>query len=223
VKAGNSVPQLMATELPILRCPTDPASNRVRDDQAEWNLPTGGAAIPVAVTSYKGVADDTWLGQTYQSKVNNDGTTYPSGIYTEPAPAYMPAATRDCHNNLRCRGIFFRQSFQRPVKIASITDGTSKTLMIGESLPDFDNHSAAFYANGDWCSCNLQLNNLVNLDPTSLNLSFWWEQQSFRSLHPGGAQFCLSDGSVRFISDSIDNQTYRVSCTRNGAEPGSLE
>jgi prepilin-type N-terminal cleavage/methylation domain-containing protein len=223
VKNGNSVPLLMQTELPILRCPTDPSNTRIREDQAEWDIATGGAAIPVAVTNYKGVADDTFLGQTFGGTVSNDASTYPSGIYTDPPPVYDSGSTRDCHNNLRCRGIFFRQSFQRPVKIASVTDGTSKTLMIGESLPDYDNHSVAFYGNGDWCSCNLPLNNLLNVDPATLNLRFWWDQQSFRSLHPGGAQFGLADGSVRFVSDSIDNQTYRTACTRNGGEPGALD
>ena len=222
VKDGNSVPLLMQTQLQILRCPSDPSDNRIRDNQSEWDIIHGGGAVPVAVTNYKGVLDDTFLGQTFGGTISNDAYTYRSGDYTEPAPSYDAGATRDCHNNLRCRGIFFRQSFQRPVKISSVTDGTSHTLMIGESLPDYDNHSAAFYANGDWCSCNLPLNNLLNVDPSTLNLEFWWDQQSFRSVHPGGAQFCLVDGSVRFVSDSIDNQTYRVACTRNGGEPGSL-
>lgn len=223
VKNGNSVPLLMQTQLEILRCPSDPAVDRVRDNQSEWDIIHGGGAVPVAVTSYKGVLDDTFLGQTFGGTVSNDASVYPSGTYSEPPPSYDSGATRDCHNNLRCRGIFFRQSFQRPVKIASVTDGTSHTLMIGESLPDYDKHSAAFYANGDWCSCNLPLNNLLNVDPATLNLEFWWDQQSFRSMHPGGAQFALADGSVRFVSDGIDNQTYRVACTRNGEEPGSLD
>ena len=40
---------------------------------------------------------------------------------------------------------FFRQSFQKPVKISTVTDGTSKTLMIGEDIPAFNRHSAAFF------------------------------------------------------------------------------
>ena len=95
--------------------------------------------------------------------------------------------------------------------------------MIGEDLPDYNNHSTAFYGNGDWCSCNLPLNNLLSVDPSTLNLGFWWDQQGFRSRHPGGAQFCLADGSVRFVAESVDNQTYRVYCTRNGNEPLSLD
>jgi prepilin-type N-terminal cleavage/methylation domain-containing protein/prepilin-type processing-associated H-X9-DG protein len=211
------VPTLMQTELAILRCPTDPSEKRVRDDQDEWY------GVLVAISNYKGVLDDTFLGQTFGGSISNDNSTYPSGIYSEPPPTSLTGQPRDCHNNLRCRGIFFRQSFQRPVKIASITDGTSHTLMIGEGLADYDAHSVAYYSNSNWCSCNLPLNNLLNVDPSTLNLKFWWDQQSFRSMHPGGAQFCLADGSVRFVSDSIDNQTFRVACTRNVGEPGSLE
>ena len=103
---------------------------------------------------------------------NGPGIQYISGPYTEPPPSYYPNGPHDCHNNLRCRGIFFRQSFQRPVKISSVTDGTSHTFMIGENLPDYDNHSTAYYGNGDWCSCNIPLNNLLTSDPATLNLEF---------------------------------------------------
>jgi prepilin-type N-terminal cleavage/methylation domain-containing protein/prepilin-type processing-associated H-X9-DG protein len=212
---GISCPQLLQTQLQILSCPSDSSSEKLRSDQ-----PPEEVNALVAVTNYKGVMDDTYLGQTFGANVyHNDASKYPSGIYDEPPPPY--AGQRDCHNNLRCHGIFFRQSHQRPVKISSVIDGTSKTFMIGEDLPDYNNHSAAFYANGDWCSCNIPLNNLINEQPETLNLNFWWEQQSFRSRHPGGAQFCLVDGSVRFISESISNDTYRTACTRDGNETTS--
>jgi prepilin-type processing-associated H-X9-DG protein len=174
------------------------------------------------------VLDDTFLGELFPGNgkgFGNDepGVTYRSGPYTEPPPSGLNAGQHDCHNNLRCRGIYFRQSFQRPVKISSVTDGTSHTFMIGENLPDYDNHSTAFYGNGDWCSCNIPLNNLLTINPESLNLNFWAEQQGFRSRHPGGVQFCMVDGSVRFVAESVDNQTYRVACSRNGGEGLSLD
>jgi prepilin-type processing-associated H-X9-DG protein len=214
----------MQTKLPILQCPSDPTDKRLRDDQSEWQ------GTMVAVTDYKGVLDDSWVGQpplaTATNAEGNVGTTYPSGIYKEKAST-VPVTTgeNDCHNNVRCRGIFFRQSFQRPVKIGSVTDGTSHTFMIGEDLPDYNAHSVAFYGNGDWCSCNLPLNNLINQPPPNPQdyITNYWEQQNFRSRHPGGAQFCLVDGSVRFVAENIDNQTYRVACSRNGSEPLSLD
>jgi prepilin-type N-terminal cleavage/methylation domain-containing protein/prepilin-type processing-associated H-X9-DG protein len=222
-KNGVSCQALMQTQLTVLQCPSDNSEKRVRDDQSEWNSPP----TLVSVTNYKGVLDDTMLGQGFSGDaVGNDGTPYPSGDrYKEspPSGSYYQNSPRDCHNNQRCRGIFFRQSFQRPVKISSITDGTSHTLMIGEALPEYDNHSTAFYGNGDWCSCNLPLNSLLNETPESLDFRFWWLQQGFRSRHPGGAQFCLADGSVRYIAEGVDHQSFRVACTRNGDEPLNLD
>jgi prepilin-type processing-associated H-X9-DG protein len=230
-KNGISCQALMQTQLKVLQCPSDTTELRVRDDQSEWNAPK----TMVFVTNYKGVLDDTYLGEGFPQNTDparnngkgfsNDGpgVTYISGVYKEPPPDYYPQGPHDCHNNLRCRGIFFRQSYQRPVKISSVTDGTSHTLMIGETLPDYDNHSTAYYGNGDWCSCNIPLNYLVNEDPAMLKPIYWADQQGFRSRHPGGVHFCLVDGSVRFITDTIDNQTYRVACTRNAGEPLSLD
>ena len=42
--------------------------------------------------------------------------------------------------------------------------------------------------------------------------------RSFNSLHPGGAQFALGDGSIQFVSDTIDSQTYRDRSTIAGGE-----
>jgi hypothetical protein len=39
-----------------------------------------------------------------------------------------------------------------------------------------------------------------------------------RSYHAGGIQLVLGDGSVRFISDNINNPTWRALGTRNGGE-----
>ena len=177
----------------------------------------------MAVTNYKGVLDDTFLGQTFGGTISNDASIYPSGIYEEPPPSYDPGATHDCHNNLRCRGIFFRQSFQRPVKIASVTDGTSKTFMIGEDLPDYNNHSAAFY-------CQRRLVQLQHpaqqFDERSsrrktLDLEFWWDSRASAADIRAAAQFCLVDGSVRFVSEIDQQRTYRTACTRNGGETTS--
>ena len=43
-------------------------------------------------------------------------------------------------------------------------------------------------------------------------------QYGFRSLHPGGANFAMADGSVKFIKNSISVNTYRGLGTRAGGE-----
>lgn len=40
----------------------------------------------------------------------------------------------------------------------------------------------------------------------------------FRSRHPGGANFLMLDGAVRFISEAIDLKTYHALATINGGE-----
>ena len=39
-----------------------------------------------------------------------------------------------------------------------------------------------------------------------------------RSYHPGGVNICLTDGSIRFLSETIDLVTYRALSTREGGE-----
>ena len=61
--------------------------------------------------------------------------------------------------------------------------------------------------------------------PVSIDNSHDSDQQNsldrvrcFNSLHPGGAQFALGDGSVQFISETIDAKTYRNRSTIAGGE-----
>jgi prepilin-type N-terminal cleavage/methylation domain-containing protein/prepilin-type processing-associated H-X9-DG protein len=214
IKNGISVPELMKTQLSVLQCPSDGNVKQLRTDQWQW------VNCQVAVTSYKGVLDDAYvneLGQgTYSNQVPGQ-EQYWSGNYPDPPPPTVGTTQRDCSRDARCRGFFFRQSFQKPVTLAKVTDGTSKTVMIGEDIPDYNYHSAAFYSNGSWCSCNTPLNYGLGQDP-SVIATAWFDAQGFRSSHPGGVHFCFADGSVRFIAENVDNIAYRISCTRNGGE-----
>lgn len=137
----------MREQLPILQCPSDPQVKENSYGQFQW------LGCEVSLTSYKGVIGDTWLGRRDGGLFSNDESQFPSGIYNSNDPE-----PRDCHRDTRCRGIFYRHTFQRPVKISQVTDGTSNTFMIGEDVPLYNRHSAAFYSNGDWCSCNIPLN-----------------------------------------------------------------
>jgi prepilin-type N-terminal cleavage/methylation domain-containing protein/prepilin-type processing-associated H-X9-DG protein len=215
IKNGISVPELMKTQLSVLQCPSDESVKELNRFQYQF----GGC--DVALTSYKGVIDDTWAngpqpfgGGTFDNPTPDE---FKSGNYRDKAPGGW-TSDRDCSRDTRCRGFFFRQSFQKPVKISTVIDGTSKTFMIGEDIPAYNHHSVAFFSNGSWCSCNAPLNYALGLDPEKFWSSAWYDAQGFRSRHPGGVQFSLADGSVRFVSESTDNVVYRTSCTRNGNE-----
>jgi len=58
---------------------------------------------------------------------------------------------------------------------------------------------------------------LINAIPTQGNPR-WDESIGFRSFHPGGANFSLGDGSVRFVSENVDGQAYRAMASRMGGE-----
>ncbi len=170
-------------------------------DETVWELSTSEyqlTGIEVAVTSYKGVIGDTQMGSG-------------SSIHTGSLP--------DCHNTIGCNGIFFRNTYQDLIRLARITDGTSTTFMVGEDVHEHNHHGAAYYANGDYASCHAPLNYFP--DPPTPN--FWPNVMSFRSRHVGGANFCLADGSVRFVNETIDHLNYRHLCTRNGNELVELE
>ena len=46
---------------------------------------------------------------------------------------------------------------------------------------------------------------------------------SFRSLHSGGANFAMADGSVRFVRDSIPLNNYRAAASVDGRETLPLD
>jgi prepilin-type N-terminal cleavage/methylation domain-containing protein/prepilin-type processing-associated H-X9-DG protein len=209
IKNGISVPELMKTQLEVLQCPSDETVKLLNSRHFNWQ------GCELARTSYTGVLGDTWLEE--EPLLSNENGQWPSGTLDKPDP--VNTGNRDCHRGTRCTGIFFRNTWREPIRMAKITDGTSKTFMIGEDVPGYNRHSAAFYSNGDWCSCNVPLNFLMNLTVEEVEQdNNWGPQQGFRSRHPGGVHFCAADGSVRFVSDSSDSTTFRAACTRNGNE-----
>jgi prepilin-type N-terminal cleavage/methylation domain-containing protein/prepilin-type processing-associated H-X9-DG protein len=60
-------------------------------------------------------------------------------------------------------------------------------------------------------------------DPAIEPLARRQGQFGFRSQHPGGLHFLFLDGSVRFIKDSIQIQTYRALGTKLGRETVSAD
>ena len=46
----------------------------------------------------------------------------------------------------------------------------------------------------------------------------YWLTSGYKSLHPGGANFVMGDGSVHFFPATIDYQLYNNLGTRAGGE-----
>jgi prepilin-type N-terminal cleavage/methylation domain-containing protein/prepilin-type processing-associated H-X9-DG protein len=186
------VRNLMNSPLSILRCPSDSISSPSSTTMTEW------VGVPVTTTNYKGCAGDYWIGGPW-------GPT--------------PHRTTD-YWTIPGRGIFFRASYITPVKVSQITDGTSKTYLIGEDVPFYNTRSAAFYSNGAWLSTDAPLNYFVQ--PPHLGAGDEYEYTfGFRSLHRGGAYFAFADGHVEFASETIDINLYYNQATKAGGEVGS--
>ncbi len=91
------------------------------------------------------------------------------------------------------------------VTLASVTDGLSNTLLFGET------DVATWY---NWWTAGDGYDTLVGTTaPPNVNDPFIVPGAtlfSMYSLHPGGVNCALGDGSVKFITNSIDSWSYDV-------------
>ena len=95
--------------------------------------------------------------------------------------------------------------FNQNIAIREITDGTSKTIMVGEA-PEAIN---ALWVSGHNCFDQAAA---INARPKT---EFGEE---LTSQHPGGVNVLLGDGSVRFLKDTTALPTLRALGTRAGGE-----
>jgi prepilin-type N-terminal cleavage/methylation domain-containing protein len=194
------VRQFMDDQLPVLTCPSDAAA---APRLGHW----GWASITTAVTSYKGVAGDTAVGEVFGV----------GGLWTTSEWGSIP----DCFESLGCNGLFWKMSYYEPIEFKRISDGLSNTFLVGEAVAEQDLHAMAYYADGDWASTNMQLNYFHPGGEEGV-INQWYDVRGFRSLHPSGAHFAMADASVHFVNEQIEHATYRALSTKDGGETASL-
>jgi prepilin-type N-terminal cleavage/methylation domain-containing protein len=186
IASGNAL--LSVTPIQAFRCPSD-----------------GGTEDILPSHHY---APDGGVGQIFARKTNYD--------------YIMPHTTLGYYNFHRrasshTRYIFGENSF---TKMAGIIDGTSNTLAMGEMTLELFNGVTSAWSYAGWVSVGIDPVGAWNVTfpPTGLNVwnynnhasplnntrgrrASWYNAAS---LHPGGVQFVMADGAVKFISETID-------------------
>ena len=106
-------------------------------------------------------------------------------------------------------GILFRNS---RVSFKDVTDGTSKTILLGERG---SRRGCSTWA-GVIAGAEVMRSRVVGAGDHVPNTGEHFDD--FSSGHQGGVHFVYADGSCRFLSDSIDETVYHAQCTRAGGE-----
>ena len=113
-------------------------------------------------------------------------------------------------------------------RLASITDGTSNTLLAGESHWAFRDYlftsgPCAGQVRGGftyWSSpypLSTMFSSRGPFNPQSLG-GDTRRLHNFRSNHPAGVNMALVDGAVRFVAETIDHAVLDAAVTRDGGE-----
>ena len=105
-------------------------------------------------------------------------------------------------------------------RFSDCKDGTSNTFLLGETLPRYNSHRSYFNGRFPTGTTNLPPNYrlswivgtcLITPATSQTDINNWepytW---GFSSLHPGGVNMAMTDGSVTFINETIDYRTWNL-------------
>jgi prepilin-type N-terminal cleavage/methylation domain-containing protein len=205
---NQSLPQIK-TRVKLFLCPSDPDAFRgpvTHPSNFDMLDPVLGP-LPYEISCYKANIGANWGGgppntplwwgtdpQWCNPDPNNsdpnttyDGCVYGNGVINEGA---------------------------NPYRITDVTDGTSKTFLIGEALSGKDYQSSWCHMDNAIATCSYPPNCKNPATGQDYPPDQWWNRYAFTSAHPGGVQLAMTDGSVQFIENGISLTLFRALGTR---------
>jgi prepilin-type N-terminal cleavage/methylation domain-containing protein/prepilin-type processing-associated H-X9-DG protein len=207
--SGVSNLSILQQNLPAVLCPSDSGAAIPKLRVTEYD----DYKIILALTSYSANTGDH----------NNTGGIGEDPPWGNQNPYFHPNELVPLSRYSEVtRGVISRWGWS--AKIQQITDGLSKTFLSGEVIPDFDPWQD--WGHQNWATTAYPINYRNSdyasglLDPREQHAD---GAITFRSFHPGGAQFVFCDGSAHFINDNIEHAVYRAMASRAGDEALSAE
>jgi hypothetical protein len=113
-------------------------------------------------------------------------------------------------------GMFGR--WPKGIRFADVTDGLSRTIMVGETLGAHCRLRSVYAPNFPVAATHIPLNTMDSDEDLPAGQSNFWLTCGFKSLHPNGANFALGDASVHFVNQTIDYKLFNNLGTRAGGE-----
>jgi len=231
-------------------------------DHRPWNITVNGKVARTIELAYTHCPSDDpsylqngWAQSNYDASMGSQRTTSADGgcnTWDVQDVNYDYARGRWTHGNTlkpnEISGMMGR-ILTKPTKMASVTDGTSNVIFVGEILPEAHDHTTGWWNyNGmgnAHSSTAVPLNTMVTLATSEADClqrgygiagkgtdgkpycgcfakNNWNYSWGFRSRHPGGAQFVFVDGSVQFLPETIDYATYQALGGRADGKPAQL-
>lgn len=120
-------------------------------------------------------------------------------------------------------------------RFGDATDGLSNTIFVGEVIADWSAHARTGWSHSNAWGIYTQIP--INWDTRYINVAQaeangktgcearcnWNTEVGYKSRHTGGAQMVFGDGSVHFLSESIDMIQYQRLGSKNDGETVSID